>query len=129
MQTIKHLILWPLAVIALAACAGSGSTPGAESSAATETETEAATVEPTEASEQLIPDGVWQSDTGAVLTIRGGEPVAYTFGDYEARRLSMSGSTVRIDDARLRINEVRGQQFEATFTLSGQTSATTFVQG
>ena len=125
MQWIKHLILWPLAVIVLAACAGSGSAPEAESSAVTET----AAVEPAEASEQLIPDGVWQADTGAVLTIRGGEPVAYTFGDYEARRLSVSGSTVRIDDARLRINEVRGQQFEATFTLSGQTSATTFVQG
>lgn len=78
--------------------------------------------------EQLLADGVWNSDRGAVLTVRDGRPVAYTFGNYRAQSLSLRGSIVTIDQGRLTISEAGSDTFSGTFALGGQVYPVTFAR-
>jgi hypothetical protein len=70
-----------------------------------------------------LTDGVYHAKVSgkiAKLTIQSGKPVAYSYGSYKARRVSIKGNTVHIDKARLKITGLSSQAIVGIFTLGGK---------
>lgn len=69
-----------------------------------------------------IPDGVWVSGEGAVLTVENGDPVHYEFNEYETDDLwYRDGTMLRIGQARLVFATIGSEQFSGDFIVRGRT--------
>jgi len=80
----------------------------------------------------VVSDGTYQAVMGgqtATLTIRGGQPVSYNWGTYEANRVSIRGSVIRIDQATLTVTESNESQFSGRWSLGGTRLNVTFQKG
>jgi hypothetical protein len=68
----------------------------------------------------------------AVIVVRGGEPVSYQWGGYKARKVSQSGSTILIDQARIENVRAGATQagkaaFQGKWNFNGNSSDVTFI--
>jgi len=108
----------PILAFGLAACGAPPKEQAPQMSAM------AATAEPAALAAVQLSDGTYTSDIEgkiATLVVRGGQPVAYSWGDYDAKAVTLDGNTINIDAAQLRVNPSGPDNIRGPFTHRGRT--------
>lgn len=78
-----------------------------------------------------LTDGTYRAnvDGSAVsLVVQSGKPVAYSFGDYTAKRVSIRKNIIRIDQAKFKITGLNGNVLQGVFTLNGRNTNLTLTR-
>ena len=84
-----------------------------------------------------LPDCTYKGKIGgktATIIVKGGQPVSYKWGTYNAKTVSMAGSTISIDQAAIENLSIGATQsgkaaFQGKWQFNGSSSDVTFVCG
>ena len=78
-----------------------------------------------------LTDGTYRAnvDGSAVsLVVQSGKPVAYSFGNYKAKRVSIRKNIIRIDQAKFKITGLNTNVLQGVFTLNGRNTNLTLTR-
>ncbi len=78
-----------------------------------------------------LTDGTYRAnvDGSAVsLVVQSGKPVAYSFGKYKAKRVSIRKNIIRIDQAKFKITGLNANVLQGVFTLNGRDTNLTLTR-
>jgi len=70
-----------------------------------------------------LTDGTYRANVNGAavsLVIQSGKPVAYSFGDWNAKRVTMRKNIIRIDQAKFKITGLNATTLQGVFTLNGK---------
>lgn len=78
-----------------------------------------------------LTDGTYRAnvDGSAVsLVVQSGKPVAYSFGNWKAKRVSIRKNIIRIDQAKFKITGLNANVLQGVFTLNGRNTNLTLTR-
>jgi len=138
MHTTK-LVLSMIAALSIAACSSTATTTKATAEKSAVKAVPAMTVakapmpaKATAPAATQLADGTYRgalSGKTATLVVSGGQPVSYNWGDYNGKKVSLSGNTIRVDAATLRVKSASANSIGGIWTLRGKKLPVTLTKG